>query len=94
MESPAESMALRIPMCARPFAPPPLSVSPIFGLLDTTESWAADGMFSVRIRQPEIIRVRIKIINGFFLIALMVYIKLNKDREMEFQILHLEFSQH
>jgi hypothetical protein len=29
-------------------------------------------------------RVRIKLINGSFLINLMVYIKLNKHREMEF----------
>ncbi len=77
-------MALRIPIWARPFAPPPLSVSPIFGLLNTRESWAADGMISVRIRQPEIIRIRIKIIDGLFLIALKVYIKLNKDHEMKF----------
>jgi len=35
-------------------------------------------------------RVRIKLINGSFLINLMVYIKLNKDREMEFQILYFE----
>jgi hypothetical protein len=38
----------------------------------------------VKIRQPEINRVRIKIVNGSFLINLMVYVKLNKDLEMRF----------
>jgi hypothetical protein len=84
MESPAESIALRMPICARPFAPPPLSVSPILGLLCTTESCAAEGTLKIKNRQQDINRVRIKIINESFLINLMVYIKLNKDPEMQF----------
>jgi hypothetical protein len=58
MESPAESIAFKIPMCARPFAPPPLNVSPIFGLFFKVESCATDGMPKPIIKQQVINRVR------------------------------------
>jgi len=58
-------MALRIPICARPLAPPPLSVSPILGLFPVAESCAADGRMKVKMIQPEINRVRTREIGKF-----------------------------
>jgi hypothetical protein len=60
MESPAESIAFRIPIWASPLAPPPLNVSPIFGLLCASESCEKAGKLRKIIRKLAINRIRIE----------------------------------
>jgi hypothetical protein len=50
-----------MPICARPFAPPPLKVSPIFGLLFNVESWPCEPKPKA-IKQKVINRVRTVVI--------------------------------
>ena len=90
MESPAESMALRIPIWARPFAPPPLSVSPSLGLLPgekesfarESEFWAKVWEINKKITHPVKDKVRTEIKNGSLLIITNVCYKITK-RKME-----------
>jgi hypothetical protein len=85
MESPAESMALRMPICARPLAPPPLSVSPILGLMRrAVESCAPAGRIKMKIKQPVINRIWTELKNESLLIVQKVCHKITQREGRRF----------
>jgi hypothetical protein len=52
-------MAFKIPICASPFAPPPLSVRPILGrVLRCSGVWAKASEISEQIEQPVIKKIQ------------------------------------